>query len=1049
MSVDASPDGNSLVFDLVGHVYKVSTGGGEAACLTCDVSSSVNFHPRWSPDGAFVAFISDRDGQANLWVMDADGANPRPVFLDVNSRINEPTWAADGKSIIATRRFRTEMAFYRMRAEIWRFPLDGSEPKQLVAHDGQQRHWPSVSKDGVHVYFHTMNSMGQLHRLQRLKLSTGIIENVTKQKSRPLTYPTYAPPLGEAAPEIGPNGRYLAFIRKVPAGRARFGRDVIYEGRTALWLRDLDTGSERIIMDPVTPDAMDFLFTYKTRVAPGYGWSKDGKHIYISESGKIRKLAVASGKIETIPFRATIRRPVKMQARALARIGEAPLFSPRIHRWPSVSAEHGVLAFQSAGQIYTWDMSTDSKPVALMPMPGVMEGLPAYSSDGKAMAFVSYDANERGFVWIAKHDGDEARRISRKGQYSWPIWGASNDVLYVSRRGLLHPPGQPVTGDSWEVLQLPIEGGSERFLFSSTERVRGIEQSTGCFYTVKVLGPPGDTRALLAAGKPIPETKTLVSRIGCTQGGSVIARIKGEASEVVVSPDSGWIAIRRFSDLYVAQLNDNSRESLIDVEHGDVARVSTDGGVDPNWVSSTTVGYFSGNEYREYDVQQKQTKNWQPSQILARPVPTGDLVIRGGTIITGDVNLTEIVGDLHVRNGRIECIGSCAVPKNSYEIEAHGKFVMPGWVDIHTHHLYSEINENPDGLILPKRASSGAYLAFGVTTTSDPGTPRPVESVNIRDMTEAGMIVGPRTLSQGAFIRCPGRAPQWNNNRTIDTLEDARSIVSRHLKWGATLLKSYQQCTRTQRELLARAAREAGIGVTVEAQDMQLLIGAITDGNAGWEHWLQYPVYSDLATFFGRAGAHYSGQIYQAGYPNAGSTEYWVAQGDWWKNERIRRFTPWRVLVTRRAPSGKTVEQFSWRMLSEGSAAIANAGGYTPVGGHSELPGIDAHWEVWALAWGLGNARALRAASYDGAHFLGLERDLGSLETGKLADFSILSKNPLENIRHTTTIETVVKGGQVYDASSLDQLWPNQVPYGDKPWMGDPRLYETGLAEDL
>jgi Tol biopolymer transport system component len=104
VSVDVSPDGRWMVFDLIGHIYRASTsGGGEATALTQDAGISMNYMPRISPDGRTIAFVSDRKGQANLWIMDTDGSNPKAVFTDRNVRASLPAWTPDGQYIVFKR----------------------------------------------------------------------------------------------------------------------------------------------------------------------------------------------------------------------------------------------------------------------------------------------------------------------------------------------------------------------------------------------------------------------------------------------------------------------------------------------------------------------------------------------------------------------------------------------------------------------------------------------------------------------------------------------------------------------------------------------------------------------------------------------------------------------------------------------------------------------------------------------------------------------------------------------------------------------------------
>ncbi len=103
MALTLSPDGKWIVFDMLGHIYRVPAGGGKAECLTQDTGIALNMQPRYSPDGKTIAFISDRKGQNNLWLMDADGKNPRAVFTDKTQRALSPAWTPDGNYIVVQR----------------------------------------------------------------------------------------------------------------------------------------------------------------------------------------------------------------------------------------------------------------------------------------------------------------------------------------------------------------------------------------------------------------------------------------------------------------------------------------------------------------------------------------------------------------------------------------------------------------------------------------------------------------------------------------------------------------------------------------------------------------------------------------------------------------------------------------------------------------------------------------------------------------------------------------------------------------------------------
>lgn len=83
----------------------------------------------------------------------------------------------------------------------------------------------------------------------------------------------------------------------------------------------------------------------------------------------------------------------------------------------------------------------------------------------------------------------------------------------------------------------------------------------------------------------------------------------------------------------------------------------------------------------------------------------------------------------------------------------------------------------------------------------------------------------------------------------------------------------------------------------------------------------------------------------------------------------------------------------------------------------------------------LGPMGALEVASLHGAHFLGAEKDIGSIAVGKLADLLVLNANPLDDIKNTADIQYVLKAGRVYDAGTLDEIWPRQRAFGPYYWI--------------
>src|SRR5574341_1348231 len=437
ISLDVSPDGQRIVFEVLGDLYTMPIGGGTATRVTS--GPAFDSQPRWSPDGKRIVFLSDRSGAENVWLCDPDGSHTKALTKGMNNLYASPEWTPDGNYIVVSRTSGVLGSVY----ELWLIHKDGgSGAAMLRVQVGPNMPPPmntlgaAFGKDPRYIWV-SRHRGGFGYNLQYPLWQLAIYDRQTGRLF------TQTDMYGSAMrPVLSSDGKWLVYATR-------------YDAETGLRLRDLASGDEKWLVYPVTRDDQESRFTRD--LYPGYAFTPDNQAIVVSYGGKIHRVAVPSGQVTDIPFTAKVDQQLGPIVHLPIRVDTGQVLVRQI-RNASPSPDGRRVAFSALDRLYVMDLSNGTP--RRLTTDTVKEQVPAWSPDGQWLAYVTW-TDQGGTLNKIKADGRSRpiRLTSDSAFYDTPVWSPDGARIVVGK-GPRAPRAQEHFAPGYEIDWVPAAGGA-------------------------------------------------------------------------------------------------------------------------------------------------------------------------------------------------------------------------------------------------------------------------------------------------------------------------------------------------------------------------------------------------------------------------------------------------------------------------------------------------------------------------------------------------------------------------------------------------------------
>lgn len=999
MNVDISPDGGTIVFDLLGDIYTIPASGGEARALMTDIAWQMQ--PRFSPDGKYIAFTSDQGGGDNLWIMNADGSNPRAVTDETFRLLNSPAWSPDGNYLIGRKHYTGSRSLGA--GEVWLYHKSGGSGAMLTKRPNEQKDLgePAYSPDGKYVYFsqdatpgktfhYSKDSEKGIYKIKRLELETGEIEVIVSGKG------------GAIRPTPSPDGKFLAFI----------SRD---DFQSNLYLYDLKSGKETLVYEGLERDMQETWAIHG--VYPTIAWTPDNKGIVFWDDGKIKRLDLKSKKAKDIEFHVKTEKKIQTAVRFQQDIDKEE-FDVKMLRDVEISPDGKRVVFEAFGKIYVRSLP-DGKPKRLTKQNDHFEFGPSFSRDGKRIVYTSWDDNKLGQVRVMLSRGGRSNVItSEPGKYVEPTFSPDGETVVYRKLS-----GGYITNPNWGlnpgVYKVSSKGKEEPTLVTKS----GVQPHFGDRNDRIYVTRSGESAELARVDLDGQNDKTLYH---------------GKfATEFKVSPDGQNLAFAERFKVFVTPMLE--RGDVIDTgpaaKNFPVKQLSVRAGESISWNADSDEIYWSlGPDLYQAKIDtlfdlpasvsddkadEAKAKETHLGFTKKADTPSGTVAFVGGKIVTMEAGQVITNGVVLVEGNKIKAVGNKAdvvIPESAHIVDISGKSIVPGLIDAHAHGP-----QGSDEIIPEQNWKNYAGLALGVTTIHDPSNDT-TEFFAASEMQKAGDIVAARLFSTGSILYGATVAGYTSH---IDSLEDAKFHLERLKKVGAFSVKSYNQPRRNQRQQVIQAARELEMMVVPEGGSLlQHNLSMIIDGHTTLEHSISTAkIYDDIKQLWGQSAMAYTPTMGVA-YGGISGEHFWYDTTDVWKHPRLSKYVPSEFLDPRSMRRTKAPHHhYNHLNVAKVAAELEAIGIEVNSGGHGQREGLAMHWEMWMMAQGgMSPIKALETATIAPARTLGLDSQIGSIKPGKLADLIVVDGDITLDINISDKVTHTMLNGRLYDADTMNEI---------------------------